>query len=122
MPSGAGQFIFKGDYMGSNTNTLDYFYPEENFITLCDFIDQSYGFIACKSRVLFHIFHKEFGNAISFKGFLEKIMERIQIINDGAEDRWVTIAHICYPGHADFQCIPLIFAFLNLSKATTQKI
>ena len=107
------QFMFNSNYLGSNSNTLDYFYPEEKTVTLCDFIDQTYGIIACNTQVLFGIVPKYFGEIfLSPEQYFAKILERIKVINtnDTLDERWVTIAHIWYPGHA-----PLDYVYTDLA-------
>ncbi len=94
------QFLFHTQYMGSNTNTLDYFFPEEKFITLCDFIHRSYGYFACDPNILFKIAYNSLGKNITIEDFFKKVLERISAINTSKDEPWITIAHIWYPGHA----------------------
>lgn len=105
------QFLFRGNYMGTHTGTLDYFYPEKKFITLCDFIDDAYGIFACNSQVLFNIMHANFGTNITLNEFLKKILERIKVINSFPDQNWITIAHIISPGHTDNN-----FSYRNLKE------
>lgn len=93
------QFLYKHNYLGSNTNTLDYFYPEGRFITLCDYIDESYGFIACDRRHLIPLNELVFGTNMGMKAFYIKLLERIKVINNNSDEKWVTITHIYSPGH-----------------------
>ncbi|MGH8119527.1 MAG: hypothetical protein ACRESK_02825 [Gammaproteobacteria bacterium] len=78
---------------------LDYFYPDIRYVSLCAYIEDSYGYIACDKSLLKKINHLVYGKNLSFEMYLSKLLERIRLINSDRHSKWVTITHINIPGH-----------------------
>lgn len=93
------QFLFNGNYFGQDTHTLDYFYPDKRYISLCDFIEKSYAYIACNKSLLNQINHLMYGKNLSMEMYFSRLLERIRLINNDRHTKWITITHINIPGH-----------------------
>lgn len=88
------QFFFENDYFGVGPGAIEDFRPTTHTFALCKFLDDRWGFFAC--RVLNRFTMEQSGPHANVQRNIEFYKSNVRV---GSREKWFSISHIWYPGH-----------------------
>jgi len=91
------QFVFFSNYFGGDPNKIfDLYHPEhKSILNFTNFIDDRWGWYSVR---IFKLLMRDKENNFSYKKQMNNIYEQIGKL-DLRNERWISIAHLWYPGH-----------------------
>jgi len=102
------QFIYQDNYFGVDAGRIDSFYPQQNTVSICAFVDVRYGFGICGDFV-FKTLWKPIMIWFRNDPFLVEnahedgyifASNRLEFTQTAETPRWFSVSYVWFPGHS----------------------